>query len=372
MSAKNSAGSDSWRIKLIVFSGITLEMLFKLLKRNRVSFSALNMCRLLVLFFSGWGASSFMRLEKMMLRSRIDALPVPQDPIFLIGHWRTGSTFLHQLMAQNPLLAAPTLLHVGFPDSFIFSQRFVAPMIQRMFSRVRPMDQVAITLDEPQEDESALFRMTTISPLERLFFPKTAECFLLDPALFEMDPASARSWEQAIQLFCKKMHFATGKQIVLKNPFHSMRIKMLARLFPKACFIHIYRHPYAVVPSTVRMWSVMGELSSMNDKWKAPGIADAAVFFERMLSAIRHDLADLPRNRYCEVRFEDLEKDPVLVLRSIYNQLALSFTPEYEEKLAGFLSQIKKYKKNTYSPSTGDRLAIYTALQHHMAHYGYS
>ena len=54
-------------------------------------------------------------IERKLFGKKIDSFSCPDGPIFIIGHWRTGTTLLHQLMNLDPNLAAPTLFQVAEP-----------------------------------------------------------------------------------------------------------------------------------------------------------------------------------------------------------------------------------------------------------------
>ncbi len=354
-----------------LLTGIKLQHLIKLLARNRITFYPKYFFRLLFLLQSGVWSSIFAKNEAIRFGKIIKSTPLPDNPIIIIGHWRTGSTLLHQLMNLDNDLTAPTLFQVTLPDSFLNSRRYYEPAMKAFMGKHRPMDQVKLGFDEPMEDEWATFRMTNISPLERVIFPKSRRYFLLDYDTFVPDGSSVAQWEKALCVFFKKLAYSTNKRIVLKNPFHSLRIKMLKRLFPNVRFIHIYRHPYTVIPSTIRMWNIVGKQNSLNKRWTSPQIEDVVTVLDRMLSAIQHDLAELPDENYCEVKFEELEKEPVSVLKKIYHKLGLTFTPQFENKVNEFLPDIKHYKKNIYTLSRQERELISNRLKYHIEYYGY-
>jgi len=69
----------------------------------------------------------------------LNETPVPEDPVFIVGHWRTGSTFLHQLMAQDPRMTTPTLFQVALPEQFLVSHHFYEPVLKTLMGKSRPM-----------------------------------------------------------------------------------------------------------------------------------------------------------------------------------------------------------------------------------------
>ena len=203
--------------------------------------------------------------------------------------------------------------------------------------------------DEPHEDEFALLRLIEHSPLERLIFPRSARYFLLDEGPRFVRETEVGAWGDALTGFVKKVAFAAGKRVVLKNPFHSVRVSLLKELFPEARYIHIRRDPLAVIPSTQRMWAILGKSLTLGRWWGPPRIEEIVEVYRRMLATLETELAALPAGRCAEVRFEDLEADPVRALRALYAGLDLAFDPEHETRVRGFLEGLRTYRKNSYS-----------------------
>ncbi len=151
-----------------------------------------------------------------------------------------------------------------------------------------------------------------------------------------------------------------------------MRIKLLRELFPNARFIHIYRHPEKVIPSSIHMWNVVGSQNCMKGKWKAPTTEDTAKFLNHMLTNIQSDLQSLPDKDYVELCFETFEKDPLQGLKYIYKQLGLPYTTEFNKKLMAYLKSVKGYQKNTYNNHSMNQERIYTLLSDQYKRYNYT
>jgi omega-hydroxy-beta-dihydromenaquinone-9 sulfotransferase len=310
--------------------------------------------------------------EKAKYGKKIRDAAVHDDPVFIIGHWRSGSTFLHQLMSLDPNFRAPTLFQVAIPDSFLTSHFYYKPIMNLMVNKFRPMDKVRLGMDEPQEDEYAVYRITQFSPLERLVFPKKHDYFLLDFNEFLPDNDSLGEWEQNFMWFFKKLSLKSGKPVVSKNPFNSLRIRELHKLFPRARFIHIYRHPFDVIPSTIHMWNIVQQQNALNHLERKPELGDVVTVFDRILSAIQKDKESLPENSFYELRFESLESDPVAEIINLYKALNLNYSSEFEVKMKSFISVLKGFQKNIFHLTTEEKVLISQRLRHHMEYYGYS
>ena len=352
-------------------AGITLKHLFRLLHRNKISCHPKYLFRLFFLFQSACWSSLFALIDKTRFSKSLETIEKIPAPIFIIGHWRTGTTLLHKIMSLDPNLKAPTLFDVAIPDGFLSSYKFYKPILQFMVSKHRPMDMVKMGIDEPQEDEYAIFRMTDFSPLERLIFPESAAFFLKNCDSFLPMGEKKMEWEKALLLFFKKLFYLSGKTIVSKNPFNSLRINELRKIFPEARFIHIYRHPFNVIPSTINMFTIVQQQNCLNKNGAKPTIAEVSEVFGNIMTVIRRDLSCLPKESYHEIKFEDFESDPIQSLKSLYQSLKFEFSDEFEKKVMIYLSEVKDYKKNEFHLTEEEKNTISNTLEHHLKYYHY-
>lgn len=332
-----------------LIAGMRLPGFLRLIKENGMSIYPKYLVRFLFLFQNGIWASIFHKKEKKLYYQKIRDHKLPDNPVIIIGHWRTGSTFLHQLLNLDQQFVTSNLFQGSIPDSFLTSRKSYEPVMGKVIKGTRPMDQVKLGLDEPLEDEYALFRLSGYSPLESLVFPKSDEYFLKHYPGFLPQGEKLSQWKKAMIHFYKKLTLENKKTILIKNPFHSLRIKTLNEIFPNAKYIHIIRHPYTVVPSTIRMWNIVGTQNAMNRKWTTPSIKDVTEVLFDMEYMIKKDLELMPEKRHCLIKFEDLEKDPLNSIRKIYQELNIDFTDYFENELKPFFLSIKDYKKNIYS-----------------------
>jgi hypothetical protein len=353
-----------------ILAGTTSGKLLKLVFKNGVSLHPTALFRLLFLLQNGIWASIFKRRERLKFRKQLTHLPIPKDPVIIIGHWRTGSTLLHQLMSLDKNMIAPSVFQVSLPDSFLVSEKYYLPVMSSMMSTKRPMDNVKLGFDEPQEDEYAMFKLTADSPLERIIFQKPDGYFLKHYKDFI--PKNKEAWKEAITQFCTKLSFASHKRIVLKNPFHSLRIGLLKEIFPGVKFIHIHRHPYKVVPSTINMWNIVAQQNKLKGKWKEPSVAEVTDVLNEMLSSIRKNLDELPAGTWSEVNFETFEKNPVAAIKRIYEEIGLNFTDEFEIRINDYLSGLKDFKKNVFTLRNEDKESIRNMMTDHFYHYHYT
>jgi hypothetical protein len=343
-----------------LLAGISSGKLLRLLSRNGFTPYPKYLLRILFLLQGSFFASIFNRIEKRKLEKQLDAYSMPDDPVFIIGHWRTGTTFLHQLMALDENLATPSVLQVSAPGSFLISEKYYKPVMAKVMKPTRPMDNVKLDALQPQEDEYALIKLTLDSPLEKIVFPENQKYFLLDDDFY---PKKIKRWKSSFKSFCKRVSFTTGKRLLLKNPFHSMRIPLLLEMFPNAKFVHIYRHPLEVIPSTIHMWDVVGRENVLKGKATKPKVEEVVLVFDRIMKTIRKNLTLVPENAKIEISFRELENNPMQTLESIYDKLEIGASPNFKERVKDWLVETGAYQKNKYLLSEAEKQVIEKSLK---------
>ena len=192
-------------------------------------------------------------LFKTMYGQRISKTEINNPPIFIIGHWRSGTTFLHELMSQDPKLAHVSLWHTLIPDSFLMFDGF-KKFFSLFLPTTRPMDEIKVDINAAYEEEAGMATLGRWSFFHCFMFPRDAKRQFCHSVLFkDLSDRDMELWKKNYLGLLKAVTFESGGQrLILKNPSNTARVKTLLELFPKARFIHIYRNPYKVYYSTIR------------------------------------------------------------------------------------------------------------------------
>jgi len=335
--------------------GIRFSKLIAMLKRNN-GFSIKYIKRVFVLFLGSFWSGFFTFLEKLRYGKKIEAVTDLKSPIFIVGNWRTGTTFLHQLLALDTQFNYLSVFAVSHPDHFVVSKKYYFAVMSRILNGTRPMDNVKVGIDEPQEDEYALVKLNKNMVLEKLIFQRSNDFFIDEKDNFM--PKNETQFIESIKMLMRKLQFLADRTPIFKNPFHSLRIPMLRKYFPKAKYIHIYRNPLDVIPSSIHMWNIVGKQNILKGKWIEPNIKIIATIYKRIVEGIRAEFKTMEENQHIEITFENLENNPIATVKSIYQKLELSFSSDYEKKLIAYCQDLKSYKKNKYSISEDDKMQI--------------
>lgn len=283
--------------------------------------------------------------ERLRYARRVAQTPVA-PPLFVLGIWRSGTTHLHNLLARDDRYAFPNTFEIFFPHSFLSTQRISAPLMQSCMPATRPMDNVKYGVAEPQEDEFAL-AASGLSPLVGLWgFPRSGEHYRKYLTFRGATPAEVERWKDLWMTFLRKVSFRYGKPLVLKSPAHTGRIKTLLELFPDAKFVHIHRDPYTVFQSTVHTWKQVAPWWAFQTLDNA---ADVVVRdYVEVFDAFFEQRQLIPEGNYCEVAYDDLERDPMGTLRQIYERLQLPEFTHAEPAIRQYVDSLAGYTRNRF------------------------
>jgi len=127
----------------------------------------------------------------------------------------------------------------------------------------------------------------------------------------------------------------------------------LRAIWPDAKFIHIYRNPYLVFPSTRHFFTrILPELALQSyDNLSTDEIEQVILkSYPPMINSLLRDSADLPADSFVEIRFEDLEKEPLAQIEKIYDQLQLPDLKISMPRFEKYIASLQGYKKNNYPP----------------------
>jgi len=325
--------------------GMTLGDWFSLLRRHRFAIDPPHWPRALVQTAVTLSNSANARIEGGRFGRRIEAAQV-QPPLFILGHYRSGTTHLHNLLALDPQFAAPTFFQVLNPHTFLTTERWAAPVADMLVVRRRYQDEVALGAGVPGEDEIALGTLTGLSPYMGWYFPSGLSDYDRCLTFRGVPDEGVARWGHALGTFLKKLTLRYGRPLVLKSPPHTARIRLLLGLFPDARFVHIHRQPYEVFRSTRHMIRSVQPVFRLQESPLPDGDDRIFCVYTEMYDAYFEQRDLIPEGRICDVGFEDLEREPLEVVGSIYESLGLEGFDDLRPRLEGYLGSIAGYRKN--------------------------
>jgi hypothetical protein len=287
-------------------------------------------------------------LEWLVYGRRIARTEIREAPIFIVGHWRTGTTLLHELLTLDERHTYPTTYECLDPNHFLLTEGIFRRWAGFLMPTKRPMDNMASGWDRPQEDEFALCMLGQRSPYLTIAFPNHRPH---DPEYLDFEGLSDRqiaSWRRTFVGFLRKITFRRPKRLVLKSPTHSCRIKTLLEIFPDARFVHIVRDPRVVIPSTIHLWKSLYQTHGLQIP-RFEGLQEYVFTnFARLYAKLEQGRPLVDPARFHEMRYEDLVTDPIGEMERLYERLELTDFAALKPALARYLTEHSDYETNRY------------------------
>ncbi len=289
-------------------------------------------------------------LFKIKYNSKIKQTQIKHPPVIIIGHWRTGTTYLHELISQDPQFCYVSLWNTLLPDSFLILEP-LKKFLSNFLPKQRPMDEIKVAIDGPYEEEAGIAVLSLWSFFHCLHFARNAEEQYLKSIHFDdLNSEEKKQWKNNYLQFMKTVTYANnGKRILIKNPANTARITTLLELFPEANFIHIYRNPYKVYLSTMKMRNrVLDKLALQNAKQEE--IEKQVIEnYKRLMKSYFKQKTQIPKDKLVNIKYEDLISNPIGQVKKIYSKLNLPGLKDALPEMQKYLEKQKDYKTNVYN-----------------------
>jgi omega-hydroxy-beta-dihydromenaquinone-9 sulfotransferase len=347
------ARSKSW-LEANIWLGIELASWLRLLARNHFAVTPTRIPMAALITAAAAGNSLLRGVQALRYGRQASRIAVPDDPIFIVGHWRSGTTMLHELLAFDERHRAPTTYESLSPNHFLLTEGAVRRFLPFLLPRKRPFDNMRMSYDRPQEDEAALALRGVPSPFLSVAFPRRAPQWPRYVDLDALTPRQLAAWQNGLRQFLQLMLLRRPGRLVLKSPQHSNRLPTLAAMFPKARFVHMVRDPYVVFPSTLHFWGTMYDryglqrynLQETDKQRLREQVLDD---FAHMHDRIQQARPLIPPERFFELRYEQLAADPVGEVEKLYAAFQLGDFAVVRPAIAQYADRSRRYKTNEYA-----------------------
>ncbi len=267
--------------------------------------------------------------------------PVEQ-PIFVIGAPRTGTTVMHGLLAQDPAHRAPEgweLLRPVPPPDPDPDIRAADPRIALAGAELVMPQTVASGMLSIHEYSGRMFKeclsaMSFEFRSEEMVSRTDVPTYQAWYDTADLRPAY-RTYRQVLQVLQRRM---PTRRWVLKSPAHLQGLPALMEVFDDARFVITHRDPTAILPSVTSLIATMRWAHSNRADFAAIGRYHLELYARSLDNLINLiDSGRLPADRTAQVPHRQVSTEKLAAVRSVYEQLGMELSAVAEAAMAAYV-----------------------------------
>lgn len=194
-------------VKREILAGVNLSNFLRLILQNHFRISLPYIPRFLYSLSMGCIIGPFRLIEHLKFYKKIEETKIRYPPLFLLGHWRSGTTYLHNLLSQDKQFGFFSTYHAFLPGCFFVGENIFKPIVRASLPKKRPMDDVDMDVDLPQEEEYAVGGLSKYSYYHGWCFPQNMEYYNRFVCFKGVPDSSIEEWKKIYLFLLKKETF---------------------------------------------------------------------------------------------------------------------------------------------------------------------
>lgn len=284
---------------------------------------------------------------------------IVEKPIFIVGNFRSGSTFLHRLLTKDEqftglksweIYLAPSIVQRKLLRMTMRLNYLVGNPVQRLIeafekalSNYSYMHKTG--LNEVEEDGQVMFHIWSTYNLLAFFpFPKLVRKYIYYDRDMP-DEGKQNDMKYYHEVLQRHVFAHQGKRYIAKSPTYSPKVRTLHEKFPDAKFINLVRTPLRVIPSSISMFSNHWKTYGDPESEYPPMVGETIIEHSKHWYLYPHQyLKQLPSDQYILIRFKEFVRDPKKCVERIYQQFDLQMSAAYAQILAHESEKAKQHK----------------------------
>ena len=363
--------------------GCRFDVFMKLLSENHFKIAPKRIPRVLYIGAISAVLSVPALAEEVYCKFKVYPFTKLKSPLFILGHWRSGTTYLFELLAEDSQFTYMNPASTYTTNNFLFMRKVIDNFMESGIGDGRPMDNMDYNIESPSEETFALASRNTRSCMNMVVFPKNYTTYYRYAFTKRMTMDERMQWEQDYLHILKKVVYEDAKQqgltkpseyrrLLLKSPDNTGHVEELLHLFPKARFVSIYRNPYKVIKSTLNMLEVSLPMLYFQEIPDREIIMDYLVdMYEDIYRAYLEEIGSVPKGHLLEIRYESFVKEPLVYLKRIYKELGIPGYKKAEPNFIRHIESVKDYKTNRFVIEPELKAKINRRLKFAFDYFGY-
>jgi len=281
------------------------------------------------------------RLKMAADRTRLPGIAAEKivAPVFVIGLPRSGTTFLHNLLTQDPANRSPATWEIMFPspppEQEMWRDDPRIEQCQRKLQEIGFLDEglQAIHPFGARRPEECNFiweyTLRTVNYMAWWNVPSYTKLLYGG----DMGPV----YEAHKRFLQHLQHRHRGARWVLKTPAHMAWLDTLLAVYPDACLIQCHRDPARIIPSLANNLLQYRKLYSTLRPAGSFGMVELQAAGLQRVDALR----DRPeyRDRFVDAHYADVQAEPMSVVRCIYDHFDMPLSAEAEAAMTAWLAR---------------------------------
>ena len=364
----------NWSVTISHFLlGCRFDRLMELFKENDFKIPINRWPQTLVICLFSIILFPFAVLEEAFCSVFVYPRKMKEDPIFILGHWRSGTTYMQNLMSCDPQFSYFDPITTYTNNNALFLHKPITAVQKKAVVTARPMDNLDYESDSPSEECFAVANRCTAGVVHVMAFPQNADHYIDSVVVSDKSSKIRNDWCRAYHKVMSKVSYINGgRRLVVKSPDNTCHIQEILKIYPNAKFIHIYRTPYRVVPSTVNMFELASQFLSLQDIPSHEEVEDTVInLYKKVYTQYLNDRELIPAGNLIEIKYEDFIKTPGDYLERIYTELGIqgyeNARPYFEEHIAAQ----SNYQVSKHHPDPQLEEKIRTKLRFAFDEFGY-
>jgi hypothetical protein len=260
-----------------------------------------------------------------------------REPLFIVGLPRSGTTLLHMLLATDPAHRAPLTWEVMSPSPPTSEDRpkrirlatrnlavlrWLAPTFESVHATGAELPQECVSLMSPTFMSDQFDTMYNVPSYRAWFFNQ------------DLRPAYEFHRRSLQQLQFRQ----SAERWILKAPTHMFAAPALLSIYPDARFVQIHRDPMEAVASVSSLVTILRRVfSNVVDPVQIG--RDALTYWAQALKTFMHARDQLPPERVCDLRYDDVRRDPIAAAQRVYQYFGWPFSAAIESRMGATLAE---------------------------------